>query len=342
MIGVALMLMCAVTLQVSGQNANETLRQKYDRMEKDADANPTDWQKQYAVAQMLIQKDSELHDQEKANKFYERIYHLVSDINDVVPDSVYNEGCYILMLNAMNKSDIEKTVFYAEELIRHAKLKNDMQNSFYIGANALMAPIMIMLERSAGGLDKLLELRKNIEERNYNGVENTDAMLAFFYDQTYSEYREWVADKLMEVFVLFQVIPVEPGDLIVLTVGIVVALLRVQELVSGQNHGHAPAEEEDRHGVLRQLFPEGKDARVFGFSLGAAVPAAVVIGPVRIVPAVGFIMLSPVGIQVMKGKAVVAGDKVYGSVVASVVRVIDISGAGDPVCGCLPHAVIAL
>ena len=199
MIGVALMLMCAVTLQVSGQNANETLRQKYDRMEKDADANPTDWQKQYAVAQMLIQKDSELHDQEKANKFYERIYHLVSDINDVVPDSVYNEGCYILMLNAMNKSDIEKTVFYAEELIRHAKLKNDMQNSFYIGANALMAPIMIMLERSAGGLDKLLELRKNIEERTYNGVENTDAMLAFFYDQTYNEYREWVADKLMEI-----------------------------------------------------------------------------------------------------------------------------------------------
>ncbi len=199
MIGVALMLMCAVTLQVSGQNANETLRQKYDRMEKDADANPTDWQKQYAVAQMLIQKDSELHDQEKANKFYERIYHLVSDINDVVPDSVYNEGCYILMLNAMNKSDIEKTVFYAEELIRHAKLKNDMQNSFYIGANALMAPIMIMLERSAGGLDKLLELRKKIEERNYNGVENTDAMLAFFYDQTYSEYREWVSDKLMEI-----------------------------------------------------------------------------------------------------------------------------------------------
>lgn len=197
--GAVLLLLCTVTLQMSGQNANETLRQKYERLEKDADANPTDWQKQYAVAQMLIQKDSELHDQEKANKFYERIYHIVSDINDVVPDSVYNEGCYILMLNAMNKSDIEKTVFYAEELIRHAKLKNDMQNSFYIGANALMAPIMIMLERSAGGLDKLLELRKIMEERNYNGVENTDAMLAFFYDQTYSEYREWVADKLMEI-----------------------------------------------------------------------------------------------------------------------------------------------
>lgn len=197
--GAVLLLLCTVTLQMSGQNANETLRQKYERLERDADANPTDWQKQYAVAQMLIQKDSELHDQEKANKFYERIYHIVSDINDVVPDSVYNEGCYILMLNAMNKSDIEKTVFYADELIRHAKLKNDMQNSFYIGANALMAPIMIMLERSAGGLDKLLELRKIMEERNYNGVENTDAMLAFFYDQTYSEYREWVADKLMEI-----------------------------------------------------------------------------------------------------------------------------------------------
>lgn len=199
--GVVLLLMCTVTLQMSGQNANETLRQKYDRMEKDADANPTDWQKQYEVAQMLIQKDSELHDQEKANKFYERIYHLESDIKNVVPDSVFNEGCYILMLNAMNKSDIEKTVFYADELIRHAKLKNDMQNSFFIGANAIMAPIMIMLERSAGGLDKLLELRKIMEGRNGNGVENTDAMLAFFYDQTYNEYREWVADKLMEIII---------------------------------------------------------------------------------------------------------------------------------------------
>ena len=67
--GAVLLLLCTVTLQMSGQNANETLRQKYERLEKDADANPTDWQKQYAVAQMLIQKDIELHDQEKANKF---------------------------------------------------------------------------------------------------------------------------------------------------------------------------------------------------------------------------------------------------------------------------------
>ena len=50
------MVMCAMTLNMNGQNANETLRQKYERLAKDADANPTDWKKQYEVAHMLLDK----------------------------------------------------------------------------------------------------------------------------------------------------------------------------------------------------------------------------------------------------------------------------------------------
>ena len=56
---VALMVMCTMTLNMSGQNANETLRQKYERLAKDADANPTDWKKQYEVAHILLDKESE-------------------------------------------------------------------------------------------------------------------------------------------------------------------------------------------------------------------------------------------------------------------------------------------
>lgn len=193
----ALLVMCAMTLHVSGQN--ETLRQKYERLEKDADAHPTDWKKQYEVARMLIEKDSELHDQEKAGKFYERIYHLVADIKADMPDSVFYESAFIALLNAVNRQDAQQALDYGEELIRYAKAKNDTNDSFAISTTAIIAPIMMMLERPSGGVDWLLELRKMMKNGNIQGVENTDMMLAALYEQALDEYREWASDKLMEI-----------------------------------------------------------------------------------------------------------------------------------------------
>ena len=193
----ALLVMCAMTLHVSGQN--ETVRQKYERLEKDADAHPTDWKKQYEVARMLIEKDSELHDQEKAGKFYERIYHLVADIKADMPDSVFYESAFIALLNAVNRQDAQQALGDGEELIRYAKAKNDTNDSFAISTTAIIAPIMMMLERPSGGVDWLLELRKMMKNGNIQGVENTDMMLAALYEQALDEYREWASDKLMEI-----------------------------------------------------------------------------------------------------------------------------------------------
>lgn len=195
----ALTVMCTLGLNMNGQNANETLRQKYERLVKEADANPADWQKQYDVAQMLIDKNSELHDQDEAGKYYERIYHIAADINPVVPDSVFYESSYVLSLIAMNKRDIQASVLYAEELNRYAALKNDTQNSYPILATTAAAPLLLMEERAAGATDKIVMLRKMMESRNIAGVENTDVMLAVFYDQVMNDYREWVSDKLMEI-----------------------------------------------------------------------------------------------------------------------------------------------
>jgi hypothetical protein len=194
---VALLVMCAMTLHVSGQN--ETVRQKYERLEKDADAHPTDWKKQYEAARMLIEKDSELHDQEKAGKFYERIYHLVTDIKADMPDSVFYESTFIALLNAVNRQDAQQALDYGEELVRYAKAKNDTNDSFAISTTAIMAPIMMMLERPSGGVDWLLELRKMMKSGNIQGTENTDMMLAALYEQALDEYREWASDKLMEI-----------------------------------------------------------------------------------------------------------------------------------------------
>ena len=172
-----LMAMCAMTASVRGQN--ESPAQKYERLERAADAAPTDWQKQFDAAQMLIDKESEVHDQVKAGKFYERIYHLVADVKTAVPDSVS----------------------YADEITHYAHLKGDKQNSFAFAVTAIAAPLMIMLERPAGGVDKLLELRKVMADQNIAGEENTDVMLAILYDMTFSDYREWIGDRLMEIVI---------------------------------------------------------------------------------------------------------------------------------------------
>ena len=56
-------------------------------------------------------------------------------------------------------------------------------------------------------------------------------------------------EKFEQFPVFFQKAPVQPGDLVVLTVRIVVALLRIAEFVSGQEHGGAAAAHEYGTGV---------------------------------------------------------------------------------------------
>ena len=198
---VALMVMCTMTLNVSGQNANETLRQKYERLAKDADANPTDWKKQYEVAHMLLDKESELYDQLGASKYYERIYHTVADVNPAVPDSVFQEAGITLMFIAMNHKDLQHALFYGEELKRFFQLKNDKESTMPLMANTMGVMFQMAMERPMAAGDLLGEVRKELAQKKYQGVENTDVMQAMIYEQVMNDYREFAKDKLLEVIV---------------------------------------------------------------------------------------------------------------------------------------------
>ena len=146
---VALMVMCTFTLHMNGQN--ETLRQKYERLAKDADANPTDWKKQYEAAHMLIDKESELYDQIGAGKYYERIYHLVADVNPAVPDSVFTEAGITLMFNALNHQDFQNAIFYGDELKRFVRQKKDDQSAIPVMVNTMSVLMQMAIERPLAG-----------------------------------------------------------------------------------------------------------------------------------------------------------------------------------------------
>lgn len=195
----ALTVMCAMTLNVSGQNANETPQQKFERLAKDADEHPTDWEKQIEVGHFLINKDEGMYDQTAAMKYYERIYHQAADINKAVPDSVFVETAITLMLTAMNQGDYEASMLYGNELNRYIQLINDKESTGPMMVNTMAILLLMQKGRNLEAAERLNDVRKELALREFQGVEHTDMMMATLYDQTLDDYRQFVADKLMEI-----------------------------------------------------------------------------------------------------------------------------------------------
>ena len=67
-------------------------------------------------------------------------------------------------------------------------------------------------------------------------------------------------------------VPVEPAQLIVLAVGVVVALLAVCDFITHEDHGHALADQENGHGVLHQPAAQLVDLQIICRPFNAAVP----------------------------------------------------------------------
>src|SRR5690606_8501033 len=103
-------------------------------------------------------------------------------------------------------------------------------------------------------------------------------------------------------------VPVVPGDLVVLGVGVVVAGLRLRELVAAEEHGDALREEQRaREGALEALAA-GEHLGVVARPLLAAVDGVVGLVAVAVVLAVGLVVLLLVGDEVLERKPVVGRD----------------------------------
>ena len=99
--------------------------------------------------------------------------------------------------------------------------------------------------------------------------------------------------------ILFQTVPVQPGDDIILTVGIVISELRIAELVPGVEHRRPSAAHQRCKSVFHHTPPQLLYLRVIRRACRSAVPAIAVVVPVRVVPAVLLIMLYIIRIQII-------------------------------------------
>ena len=125
-------------------------------------------------------------------------------------------------------------------------------------------------------------------------------------------------------------LPVDPGDLVVLAVGVVVALLGPAHLVAGEQHRDSLRQEQRREEVALLPLPQRDYRAAPRRALGAAVPRPVVVTAVPVVLTVGLVVLVIVGDQVVQGEAVVGGDEVDRRHRAPGVTGVQIAGAGQP------------
>ncbi len=143
-------------------------------------------------------------------------------------------------------------------------------------------------------------------------------------------------EQLKQIPVLFKHTPVQPGDLIVLTISVIVSILCVSELIARQKHGRAPAAQKNDTGISYHAVSKSQHLGIICLSFCAAVPAAVVVRSVRVVPAIYFIVLIVVRIQIIERKTVMTGQEINARIVPGIIpfivmlkTAVHISGTAD-------------
>ena len=122
-------------------------------------------------------------------------------------------------------------------------------------------------------------------------------------------------------------IPMRPGDLVVLAVGVVVALLGAGNLVASADHGDALADQQCGEHVAHLPLAQFVDVADGGFPFHTAVPRTVIAFAVAVAFAVGVVVLLVVAHQIVEGEAIMRGDEVHRGDRSTTVHFIQVGAA---------------
>lgn len=195
----AAILCWAMTTVVNAQTSEpESNMDKYLRLSKEADENPTNWQAQLEVGHMLLDKENSFYNMSRAAKYYERIYQQAAGFNKEVPDSVVFESIVMLMTMASDKKDVKKVLFYTDELVRAEKMGVDVNRDYVITCGWMGVVYNLMNGDPAKALCYMLDVRKLATAEKKPGIDYSDPMTVMLYENLLSEYRKTFGDRLPE------------------------------------------------------------------------------------------------------------------------------------------------
>ena len=193
---------CFAAMNVCAQTAEtESKNEKMLRLTKAADENPADWKAQFEAGNFLLDKENGMYNYSQAEKYYERLFHLATDYNKEIPDSVLRLTGFVLasMSMAPEKEDLDCALFYLDAM-RHAdKMGVDMGDGYTYMFDVMGVMFSKMKGEGERSLYYMTELRNQLTKDKMPGIEYTDVMTAMLYDELMSKYKEMYGDKLLEV-----------------------------------------------------------------------------------------------------------------------------------------------
>src|SRR5438876_4890257 len=147
--------------------------------------------------------------------------------------------------------------------------------------------------------------------------------------------------ELEKLILLFITRPIEPADLVVLAISVVIPVLRPSPLIAAGQHRHALRKKKRRQEISALPFAQGIDLRVIRRPFCAAIPGLIIIVAVVVAVAVRLVVLFIVADQVVERETIVRGDEIDAGIWASPVMSIKIGAPSKPVTHLADAAFIA-
>ena len=198
MITLAAVLCCFISVNAQ-TTETESNSERYLRLSKEADENPSDWKAQMEVVHILTDKNSGFYNQHRATRYLERIYHTATDYNKEIPDSVLRISLITLATLAYDKKDIDKTLFYIDEVKHAKKVGVEISDADILCQDAMGLMLHLVKNDALQALSNTMDMRHLLTENKMPGIEYSDVMTAMLFDNIFGQYRKMFGDKLLEI-----------------------------------------------------------------------------------------------------------------------------------------------
>ena len=191
---------CFAALSVSAQTEeSESKTEKMLRLTKTANENPTDWKAQLEAGHFLLDKEKGVYNQSQAEKYYERIYHLATDYNKEIPDSVIRETGFMLMSVAADKKNFDKALFYIDAMTHARRVGVDISDDYMNSIDVCGIMYSMIKEDMVKPLAYIMNIRERLTKNKTPGIEYTDVLTTILFERLMEKYKDMFGDKVMEL-----------------------------------------------------------------------------------------------------------------------------------------------
>src|SRR5882724_4107974 len=134
--------------------------------------------------------------------------------------------------------------------------------------------------------------------------------------------------ELKKLILLFVTLPVKPTGVVVLTIGVVVAVLCPTPLISATEHRHALGKKQCREKIAALPVAQHVNLRLIGRTFDAAIPRLIIVVAVAVFVVVQLVVFFVVTDQVVQGESIMGCNEVGARVRPPAVMFIEIGASG--------------